>query len=69
MTAYLPAWTRVLVTACLLAVAFLCYGIGYTAGFQVFFLFGAVFETVFWVRLLHHRPRRQARLEKLRQNA
>lgn len=57
---------RTLVTCSLMLVAIICYGIGYEPGFRAFFLLGALFETAFWVRLLHRRPRRQARLDALK---
>jgi len=45
------SWPRLLVTFSLLIAAFACYAIGHTPGFKLFFLLGAAFELLFWVRI------------------
>ncbi|MDC1528180.1 hypothetical protein N8600_03875 [Gammaproteobacteria bacterium] len=45
------SWPRLLVTFIFLMAAFVCYSIGHTPGFKLFFLLGAAFELLFWVRI------------------
>ena len=57
---------RILITSSMMAAAILCYLVGYMPGMKGFFFAGIVFETIFWVRLLHNCPRRKERLDKLK---
>jgi hypothetical protein len=45
------SWSRLLVTFSFLTATFACYAIGHTPGFKLFFLLGAAFELLFWVRI------------------
>ena len=45
---------RLLITCSFMLAACVCYLIGYTPGLNLFFLVGAIFETVFWIRLFRN---------------
>jgi len=49
------SWQRLLITFSFLIVAFIFYGLGHTPGFKLFFLLGAAFELVFWVRVFRRK--------------
>ena len=62
------SFRHVLFTGALLVLAAICYLLGYSWGFRIFFLLGALFETAFWIRLLNRRYKSHQRLNTLKQH-